>query len=95
MRLFKLSKTNTRAMLYILIASFTALMSDLAGFKTLGEISTVGSIIILLNFILQGLIAWRAFLDQSISNSKKEDKENNEKLYRIPRTVELNIDEDK
>lgn len=82
-------------MLYILIASFTALMSDLAGFKTLGEISTVGSIIILLNFILQGLIAWRAFLDQSISNSKKEDKENNEKLYRIPRTVELNIDEDK
>lgn len=93
--MFKLSKTNTRAMLYILIASFTALLSDIAGFKSFSEISSVGFAVIAINFLLQGLIAWRAYLDQSISTSKKEDKENHEKLYRVPRTVELNLDDDK
>jgi len=95
MRMGKLSKTNTRAMLYILIASFTALLSDIAGFKTFSEISSVGIAVIAINFLLQGLIAWRAYLDQSISASKKEEKEDHEKLYRVPRTVELNIDDNK
>ena len=93
--MFKLSKTNTRAMLYILIASFTALMSDLAGFKAFSEISAIGYLIIAINFLLQGLIAWRAFLDQSISTAKKEEKDDHEKLYRTPRIVELNLDNDK
>lgn len=95
MRMFKFSKTNTRAMLYILIASFTALLADLSGFKSFSEISAVGATVILINFLLQGLIAWRAYLDQSISNARKEEKENNEKLYRTPRIVELNLGNDK
>lgn len=95
MKIKGLSKSNTRAFLYIAIASFTALLADLSGFKTFGEISSVGLLVIVINFLLQGLIAWRAFLDQTISNVKKEEKESGERLYRTPRVVELNLEDDK
>lgn len=97
MRKIKVRKSTLRAALYISIASFTALMSDLAGFKSFSEISSVGAAIIAINFLLQGLIAWRAFLDQTLTDDKREDKENDniQKLYRTPRPVELILEDTK
>jgi len=71
---FKIKKIFLRGFLYISIASLTALMSDLSGFKQFNEISPVIYAQIIINFFLQGFISWRAFLDQSISDNKKEEQ---------------------
>lgn len=71
---FKLKKYVLRGFLYISIASLTALMSDLSGYKLFSEIGPVQTAIIIINFFLQGFISWRAFLDQSISDNKKEEQ---------------------
>jgi uncharacterized membrane protein len=76
-RRFKIKKAVLRGALYIGIASFTALMSDLSGFKNFNEITQVGSVVILINFILQGFIAWRAFIDQTMSEIKHNDDRDN------------------
>lgn len=64
-----------RAALYFLIASIPALMVDLGQYKSFTEVSDIALAIIICNFVLQGLIAVRAFLDQSISRVQKEKKE--------------------
>lgn len=74
-RRFKIKKAVLRGFLYISIASLTALMSDLSGFKQFNEISQVGLAIIIINFILQGFIAWRAYIDQSLTDARKEEQE--------------------
>lgn len=74
-RRFKIKKAVLRGFLYISIASLTALMSDLSGFKQFSEISQVGITIIIINFILQGFIAWRAYIDQSLTDARKEEQE--------------------
>lgn len=55
----------TRLGIYIMIASLTSLMKDLSQFQTFDQISAVTFVLILINFILQGLIAWRAYIDGS------------------------------
>lgn len=64
-----------RALLYFFIASLPALITDISQFKSFNEVSQVGIVVIVANFILQGLIAVRAFIDQSISRTIKEKKE--------------------
>lgn len=69
------SKRNcvtVKAMLYIGIASLTTLIADLGDFKSFADINQVKAAIIGINFVLQGLIAWRAFLDQSIGRARTE-----------------------
>lgn len=61
-----------RALLYFLIASIPALMVDLGQYKSFKEISDIALAIIIANFVLQGLIAVRAFIDQSISRTKEK-----------------------
>jgi len=61
-----------RALLYFLIASIPALMVDLGQYKSFKEISDVALAVIIANFVLQGLIAVRAFIDQSISRTKEK-----------------------
>ena len=61
-----------RALLYFLIASIPALMVDLGEYKSFKEISDIALAIIIANFVLQGLIAVRAFIDQSISRTKEK-----------------------
>jgi cbb3-type cytochrome oxidase subunit 1 len=63
-----------RAVLYFLIAAIPTLMVDLGQYKTFSEISSIAVAIIIANFILQGLIAVRAFIDQSISRTQKDQK---------------------
>lgn len=64
-----------RALLYFFIAAIPALMVDLGQYKSFSEISDIAMAVIIANFILQGLIAVRAFIDQSISRTQKEKKE--------------------
>ena len=73
---------TVKAILYIGIASLTTLMSDLGDFKSFAEINPVKATLFGVNFVLQGLIAWRAFLDQSVGRAridaamkKKEEKQ--------------------
>lgn len=64
-----------RAALYFFIASIPALMVDLGQYKNFSDISDISIAVILCNFVLQGLIAVRAFIDQSISRTQKEKKD--------------------
>jgi len=64
-----------RAALYFFIAAIPALITDISQFKSFSEISQIGLTVIVANFFLQGLIAVRAFIDQSISRTQKEKKE--------------------
>jgi hypothetical protein len=65
-----------RAVLYFLIASLPPLIAELGKYKTFDDISPIAKTIILANCIFQGIIAVRAFVDQSISRTvdKKEKK---------------------
>jgi len=78
----KLNCVELKAFLYVSIASLTTLIADLGVHKTFSEISDIGFTIIGINFALQGLIAWRAFLDQSVGRDRaeKEKKANVELL---------------
>lgn len=64
-----------RAALYFFIASIPALMVDLGQYKSFSEISDIALAVIMCNFVLQGLIAVRAFIDQSISRTQKDKKD--------------------
>lgn len=71
---FRLKKCEIRAFLYISIASLTAVMGDLGGYQSFSQISPIQYTILFLNFILQGFIAWRAFIDQTISDVKRDQE---------------------
>jgi len=71
---------NTKLILYVVTASLASLTADLnhyihpsAPSSTVPYYSLVTWIIIVLNFVLQGLVAWRAFIDDS-EHGTKEDK---------------------
>ena len=55
----------TRLFIYISIASLTSLMKDLSQFQNFDQISYITWSLITINFLLQGLIAWRAYIDGS------------------------------
>jgi len=64
-----------RAFLYFAIAAIPALITDLSGYKSYNDISSIALTIIIANMLLQGFIAVRAFIDQSISRTQKEKRE--------------------
>ena len=64
-----------RAVLYFSIASLPTLIAELSKYKTFDEISPIAKTIILANVLFQGIIAVRAFIDQSISRSASEKKQ--------------------
>ncbi len=93
----KFKKSTIRAMLYVAIAALAALMSDLAGLQSFSELNAVGAVMIAINFTLQGLISWRAFLDQTLSEDARKNKPNTGALpvpAKTP-TMELLLEGDK
>lgn len=66
-----ISSVKIKLLLYVSVAMITSLISDLShhtdsiqgGFRGINEVRIV---IIVLNVLLQGLIAWRAFIDGSV-----------------------------
>jgi hypothetical protein len=63
-----------RASLYFLIASIPPLIAELSKYKSYTEISSITATIIAANCVFQGVIAVRAFIDQSISRTNSEKK---------------------
>ena len=55
----------TRLLIYISIASLTSLMKDFSQYQSFDQIGQVTWVLIIINFLLQGLIAWRAYIDGS------------------------------
>lgn len=64
-----------RLSIYILIAALTSLMNDFSKYQTLDEITQVTWIMIWTNFFLQGLIAWRAYIDGSYPRAVEQLQE--------------------
>jgi len=63
-----------RASLYFLIASIPPLIAELSKYKSYNDITSIAATIIAANCIFQGVIAVRAFIDQSISRTVSEKK---------------------
>lgn len=66
----RINSPNAKLLLYVLTASLAALLSDLQRLVTVnvdppGHTSAIHIAIIIINFVLQGLIAWRAFIDNA------------------------------
>lgn len=82
----KLRHNHVKLFLYVFIASLTALLADLQRHICLknGELHfTWGQFLILIiNFTLQGLVAWRAYMDNSFNSEEKESD--------VPRTLKDN-----
>jgi hypothetical protein len=74
----KIKNYTIKLILYVLAASLGALISDLhhyscisGGFKDIPQIKLTAMI---LNVLLQGLIAWRAYIDDSYGKLSEEEK---------------------
>jgi hypothetical protein len=71
-----LNSYYTKLFLYVITASLTALLADLQHYicRSSGEmhLSYTQLAIMIINFLLQGLIAWRAFIDDSSEKKLKE-----------------------
>jgi hypothetical protein len=72
----KLNGYKTKLILYVSTASLAALLADLQHLKCAlkgpEEVGFVYIAIIVINFLLQGLIAWRAYIDDSSENPQEE-----------------------
>ena len=64
-----------RAFLYFSIAALPALITDISQYKTFSDISPIALTAIVANILLQGFIAVRAYLDQSITRIQKDKKD--------------------
>jgi len=71
-----------RAVLYFSIASLPPLIAELGKYKSFDEITPIAKTIILANCVFQGIIAVRAFVDQSISRTVEKKKEKNIELLK-------------
>jgi hypothetical protein len=85
------TKVYVKLIIYIVISCITSLIADLSHYTChdsgFGDITPVHWIVIGLNFILQGVIAWRAFIDESSAKYREylenyEDKEE-EKIEKV------------
>ena len=65
---------KARWLLYLSIAILTSVYTGVSEYKDFNEISNIDGFKIVLLSIIQGLIAWRAFIDQSISRMPAETK---------------------
>lgn len=70
-----------RAILYFMIASLPPFIAELSKYKSFNDISSIATTIILANCVFQGIIAVRAFVDQSISRAS--DKKHSKKVELI------------
>jgi len=65
-----------RGVLYFIIAALPVVVMDLAKYKSFSEISPIAATIIISNMVLQGLIAARAYIDQTISRVQHKEQKN-------------------
>jgi len=81
---------GVKLFLYVSVASFSSLLSDLSHYTCshdhISDISLIRWATIILNFIVQGLIAWRAFIDGTVEREEIKEKQEM-KLENIERTL--------
>jgi len=74
-----ISGVPAKLFLYISIASLSSLLSDLSHYTCShdhwSDISPIRWVTIILNFIVQALIAWRAFIDGSVERLAERERE--------------------
>jgi hypothetical protein len=79
-KFFLFKKNNIKLLLYITSAVLTSLLADLQHYtqpsnqiiSSLSDLSSLNILHVVINFSLHGIIAWRAFID----NSSNEDPKN-------------------
>ena len=67
--MMKYDSVHVRWFLYVSIAFLMSVYNELNNFKSLSEITNLKLFLICIFSSLQALIAWRAFIDQSLSRS--------------------------
>jgi len=82
---FSINSTNVKLVLYILTASLAALLADLQRLNTHtvvdpDHLSLVQIVTIVINFVLQGLIAWRAFIDNACGEMENKLEKEADKI---------------
>lgn len=83
----------TRLMIYILIASLTSLMKDFSQFQSFSDISQVTWVLIIINFLLQGLIAWRAYIDGSYQEAVAKLEEGKKLAASQSKLIDRKVDQ--
>ena len=80
---------NTKLILYVVTASLASLTADLnhyihpsAPSSMVPYYTFVTWVIIVLNFVLQGLVAWRAFIDDSTHVANPPDPEHKTEILK-------------
>lgn len=76
------NSVHVRWALYVSIAFLMSLYNELSNFKSMAEISDLKMFMILVFATLQSLIAWRAFIDQSLSQDQQKSG-----LYATPKNT--------
>jgi len=81
---FLFKKHNIRLLLYITSAVLTSLLADIQHYtqppketiSSLSDLTSLNILHIIINFTLHGIIAWRAFIDNSDNDELKNKEEN-------------------
>mgnify|MGYP003340769401 CR=1 FL=1 len=71
-KVFKYNSTRVRWALYVGTAFLVSMYTAMQGYKSFGEIGFYGFIMMLISSAIQGLVAWRAFIDQSMQKAEQE-----------------------
>jgi hypothetical protein len=67
-----MNKPLIKCIIYIIISALTAISTDIVSYHSFSEISSMKWFCLGVNVLLQSLIALKAFLDQSISDTTKQ-----------------------
>ena len=72
--IFKFNRSpEARWFLYVSIAFLMVVYNELSKYETFSEIPNLKLALIVIAATVQGLVAWRAFIDQSISRADNDD----------------------
>lgn len=82
-KFFLFKKSNIKLLLYVLSATLTSLLADIkrytepskAPISSLEDLTSVNLLYIVINFTLQGVIAWRAFMDTSCKEEQSLEED--------------------
>ena len=66
-----MTTSTFKCILYIAVATLTSLYTEISNIPDFNSLNSTKCILILLHTSVQGLIAWKAFIDQSITSENK------------------------
>ena len=72
-KVFKYNSTKVRWALYVGTAFAVSIYTAMQGYKGFSEIGLYGFVMMLISAIIQGLVAWRAFIDSSLQRATQQE----------------------